>query len=76
LIGDIAAARSIGTANSASTAAAARHTLRMKPGVEIGILFMGSVLLPEIRQMPAFKQNRLRQIRVVDVPGMTLEIAT
>jgi hypothetical protein len=40
LIGDIAAARSIGTADSANTAAAARHALRTKPGVEIEILVM------------------------------------
>jgi hypothetical protein len=40
LIGDIAAARSIGTADNANTAAAARQRLRTKPGVEIEILFM------------------------------------
>jgi hypothetical protein len=76
LIGDIAAARSVGTADSASTAAAARHALRMKQGVEIGILFMSGILLPEIRQTQAFKQNCLRRIRAVDVPRMTLEITT
>ena len=42
LIGDIAVARSIGIADSANTAAAARHALRTKPGVEIEILMSSS----------------------------------
>src|ERR1700748_1621291 len=56
LIGDIAAARSIGTADSANTAAAARHRLRTKPGVEIEILVMSP---PRILQATASPQAKL-----------------
>jgi hypothetical protein len=39
-MGDIAVARSVGIADSANTAAAARQRLRTKPGVEIEMPFM------------------------------------
>jgi hypothetical protein len=53
-MGDIADAPCIGAIDSANTAAAATHALRMKPGAEIEsaeieILFMSGVLLPRVQ---------------------------